>query len=73
MEIIVSSTALWILFVILIGVLIFNGVIFNYHWNHYGINETNRKVAKVIYYFVSAVLLTIIIFFIGFSEINNVI
>ncbi len=73
MEIFISANLLWVLFVILISALIFFGVIFNYHWNHYGINESERKVAKVIYYFVSALILFAIVFFIGLYEFENVI
>jgi uncharacterized protein with PQ loop repeat len=65
MEILLPNFVLWILFGILILIFITFGAVFSYHWNHYGMNETNKKVARVTYFFISAVILFVIAFFIG--------
>lgn len=61
----IPAIALWILFVFLLILFIFFGFSFAYHWNHYGMNKTSKKVARVTYFFVSALILFSIIFFIG--------
>jgi hypothetical protein len=61
----IPAVALWILLLILIGIFIFYGVVFSFHWNRYGMNKTSKKVARVTYFFVSAIILSAIAFFIG--------
>lgn len=61
----IPGYVLWILLAILLGFFIFFGFVFAYHWNHYGMNKTSKKVARVSYFFVSAVILSALIFFIG--------
>jgi len=68
MEIAIASDWLWALFLILIIVFIFFGIILSYHWNHYGMNDMSRKVARVVYFFVSAAILVSLVFFIGLYE-----
>lgn len=65
MTIIIPSYVLIALFVILLLVFIFYGSVFAYHWNHYGMNKTSKKVARVTYFFVSSVILAAIAFFIS--------
>jgi hypothetical protein len=61
----IPAGVLWGLFIVVLAFFITMSVILNYHWGHYGMNKTSQKVARVSYFFISAVLLTGMVFFIG--------
>lgn len=65
MTILIPEALLWFGFVILLILFIAWGTILSYHWNHYGINEGSKKVARVSYFFISIVILSAIVFFIN--------
>lgn len=59
------ETALFIILLAFIGVFVYFGFTFNYHWNQYSFDVGFKRVAKGLYFFISAVLLLALLFFIG--------
>ena len=74
MEVIVATstinTFLIILFFIVSIVFIYFGVSFNYHWNFYDFNSHFKKVAQILYFGVSILILLSLLFFIGIYILN---
>jgi hypothetical protein len=73
MEITVNTNILWAMFFVFL--IIFSILIptFNYHWNKYGVSDKRRRLAQIIYFGVSSVILLILAIFIFIYTKTNVI
>ena len=55
----------FVLFVVFVIIFIYFGITLNHHWNYYSFNAQIKRIMKSLYFFVSILILLILLFFIG--------
>lgn len=59
------QTGLLIMFVVLIIIFIYFGVTLVHHWNYYSFNSQIKKIMESLYFFISVILLLVLLILIG--------
>ena len=59
------QTGLLIMFVVLLIIFIYFGVTLVHHWNYYSFNAQIKKIMESLYFFISVILLLVLLILIG--------
>ncbi len=55
----ISPDLLWGLLALLLFVFLIISFVFEYHWNHYGVNKNIKRIAQTLFWLVSIVIILV--------------
>lgn len=58
----ISPDYLWGLLALILFAFLIVSFVFEYHWNHYGVNKNIKRVAQTIFWLVSIILILVMTF-----------
>ncbi len=58
----ISPDYLWGIFALILFVFLIISFVFEYHWNHYGVNKNIKRVAQSFFWIVSIILILVMTF-----------